>query len=219
LTKQIWRQFALAHLYNIQPSDYYHYRLFDQHKMAASQALLVESVKSKLLDQLNRETDCTHLNDKVSFYNRCTDFGLPVIPLVAVIRYKQIIIPSDGILSIPHMDIFLKRSRSTHGIGAELWEFIEEDNLWSNEGQNLCEQSLIQHLYAQSSNCAIIVQPRIKNHPGLEKLSLAGLCTVRIVTYRFPNGEMGILSTVIRMPRGLTRKIHEEIKQKAPSCV
>jgi hypothetical protein len=205
LIKQVWHQLVFANIYNILPEHYYYYRLFSPHNGLVAQALLIESVKTKLLDYLNKGTDCTHLNDKAIFHNRCTDCGLPVIPLLAVIHDKQTILPIDGNLGLPHGDVFIKRSRSYRGIGAELWQFIPERNSWSNQGKILCEEELIQHLIGQSSNCEIIMQPRIKNHPALAGLSLDGLCTVRVVTYRFPNGEMGVLLSVLRMPRGLSQ--------------
>ncbi len=200
--RQIWQQFVLANCYNLPPDAYYHYGLFRRRAVSDGRSLLVEQVKSKLLGQLNERLDGADLDDKLRFFRRCTGRRLPVIPILAVIRDGGMVATSGCSEPPLRTDLFVKPARSSGGSGAESWRFSDVEGAWHNGRERLSESALLAHFRACGTHRVLLVQPRLRNHAALAHLSRGGLCTVRVLTYRFPDAEPLVLNAAVRMPRG-----------------
>lgn len=204
LLRQFRQLFVLATFLNIPPDDYYKFRLFEKNVPSEVKGFLGEKIKAQLLSRLNDQLDCLDLNDKVRFHHRCTTANLPVIPIIAVINKGKHLDSTIDRRGFPKVDLFMKKSRSSHGAGAELWCYIAGDGGWKNGQLILSDAQLQEHFRDQSLDCLVIVQPRLINHPELQTLSLIGLCSVRIVTHCYPEGDPSILLAALRMPQGLS---------------
>ena len=107
----------------------------------------------------------------------------------------------DG-AALPECDLILKPAHELCGRGVERWTWDAGSAAWLNGGRALGPSALLGHCRAAGRNKRHLVQRRITNHPALEPLALGGPATLRVVTYRRPSGQTGIIMTGLRMPTG-----------------
>jgi len=133
------------------------------------------------------------VRDKLSFYRRCSDAGLPVPTLIGVIAPPGTELPQVNVLTDPESlhaalqsaeagEFFLKHSGGAHGHGAFSVRRRGED--YEFAGRIDGAAALFRHACASlPSDEVYLVQPRLKNQGRLAQImSPNGLGTIRAVT-------------------------------------
>ena len=155
------------------------------------------ALRTWLYDRLpaNRED----LKDKRRFYRRAVAAGLPTPAVLATVSGGRIL---EAPSRLPDQDLFTKEAHALNVRGATYWVRRNEGTYVSSSGQNVAHGAFLEHLAAQSSAAPFVVQPRLLNHPAVAPWSMAGLCTVRVMTTRPPDGPPTLLRACLRMPTG-----------------
>jgi len=174
---------------------YYCRHQFYQKESGDYDAYLFGNEASVLLPQLNDDPCSDIVDDKEKFYEICAANGLP-IPLIFGV------IGTDGTApEFLHEDIVVKPVRGSKGEGMEIWKYQNERYIGPEE--NVPDASSLFDVL-RSRVCTdgnrLIVQRRLWNHPALVDLSKSALITVRIVTYRDPEGAFRVLNECLILP-------------------
>ncbi len=197
--------------YRILPQDFYMYQLYlaenrsQRSRHFAFSELL--SMQQYLIDAMAC-ADFPWLRSKHRFAQRCSEMGLPTVPVLAEFADGKMIAckPTNGEpgAAFPTADLFSKPSEYWCGIGANLWRYKAPGkyvNALSGEAHD--QDSLTKKLCAESSSGRIVLQEKVSNHPSMTgSLTSGGLATIRLVTCRTPSGAIDFLPPAIRMPIG-----------------
>jgi hypothetical protein len=206
----LFRQFqylSLDHLsYRMLPESFYMYQQYLTENRGSSAKhfdfLQVLPMQQYLIDRAKCE-DYPLLRSKHLFARRCSEIGLPSIPLLAEFADGRMIFHSvGGETTLPRVDLFSKPSEYWCGIGANLWTHNEHGR-YSNalSGESYDKDGLIKKLCADSKTGRIVLQERVSNHSAMVgSITSGGLATIRFVTCRSPSGSIDFLPPVIRMP-------------------
>jgi hypothetical protein len=144
------------------------------------------------------------LRHKELFFEHATRHGLPVVPLVAVFADGDLLEWHDGPRGeLPRTELVLKPVDLACGRGFERWAWDETVSQWRRQEQALDEAAFLARCREVSTGHRHILQRRITNHRAMAGLAGNGLSTIRVVTFRRPSGETGVLLACLRMPTGL----------------
>jgi len=194
--------------YRILPESFYMYQLYlaDNRRLSARHFSFAEilSMQQYLIDA-SRCEDFPSLRSKNRFAQRCSEIGLPTVPVLAEFTDgKMMAHPRKGEAVFPQADLFSKPSEFWCGIGANLWRYKSPGkyiNTLSDENHD--QRSLIAKLCAESKSGAIVLQAKVSNHSSIAGvLTSGGLATVRLVTCRTPSGSIDFMPASLRMPIG-----------------
>jgi hypothetical protein len=95
-------------------------------------------------------------------------------------------------------DLFVKAATGFGGRGAECWRY--ENAHWRHGGVSLDEAGLMAHLADRSRRGALLLQPRLVNHPDFADINLGTLSTFRVVTALDEQERPELIGAVLRMP-------------------
>jgi hypothetical protein len=197
--------------YRILPEKFYMYQLYvaENRKLRARHFGFSEILPmQQYLIDVSRCEDFPWLQSKHRFAQRCSEIGLPSVPLLAEFAEGKMIVHPPGSNEreavFPPVDLFSKPSEYWCGIGANLWLYKSAGryvNALSGESHD--QETLIEKLCAESKSGRIVVQEKVSNHSSMAgSLTNGGLATVRLVTCRTPDGAVDFLPPAIRMPIG-----------------
>ncbi len=88
------------------------------------------------------------------------------------------------------------------GKGIERWEYVATCDNWKHDGVALNHTDLVSYCRQRARKEQLVVQARLRNHPGIEHFSNGALNTLRVVTYRLPQQRPALLLSCLRMPVG-----------------
>jgi hypothetical protein len=204
-----FRCLALDHFsYRILPENFYMYQLYlsENRKLRGRNFAHTEilPMQQYLIDALHCE-DFPWLRSKQRFALRCSELGLPTVPVLAEFAEGKMIAHSPrGEAVFPHADLFSKPSEYWCGIGANLWRHKSVDRYVNAvSGESHDQNTLTEKLCADSTSGRIVLQEKVSNHSSIAgSLTTGGLATVRLVTCRTPSGSIDFLPASIRMPIG-----------------
>ncbi|MBM3738174.1 MAG: hypothetical protein FJW39_20520 [Acidobacteria bacterium] len=197
-----WRQFAaqlwLAFSRFVPPDDYYHYALYKPGRAhLAGRFLHASEIAS--LNQCLSPGD-TVIQDKLLFEERCRTHGIPTAPILAELsggtaKWRTPVDPELG----PGCSLFVKTRFGFRGEGAEAWDFAGAAAYWlRGTATKLPWPLLARHLESISRTTPYLVQPLLKVHPALARLTTGALCTVRTVTGRDPAGKIHLIAATFK---------------------
>jgi hypothetical protein len=199
-----WDHFS----YRILPESFYMYQLYlaENRNLRSRNFAHAEilPMQQYLIDTLRCE-DFPLLRSKQRFAVRCSELGLPTVPVLAEFTEGKMIAHSAKCEpNLPHGDLFSKPSEYWCGIGANLWRFEAPDRYVNAlSGESYDGNALREKLCAESMSGRIVLQEKVSNHTSIERsLTTGGLATVRLVTCRTPTGSIDFLPASIRMPIG-----------------
>jgi hypothetical protein len=189
---------------NVPPLYFYRFRMFEP----ANAVRAAEYIHAEEMDVLyptlavDLPSDVP-LRHKEAFYEHASRHGLPVVPPVATFADGEILEWHDGRRGeLPQTDLVLKPVDMACGRGFERWTWDESACRWHRQAQALDEAGLLARCRNASKAHRHILQRRITNHRDLVRLAGNGLSTIRVVTFRRPHGETGVLLACLRMPTG-----------------
>ena len=193
----------MANRCNFSPASYFKYGLWENNNRIKVAQYVQHHEIIKILPLLNRNLDLDKLNNKVRFFHECQSYGLPSIPVVASFDSDDAEHCRHFGFDIPKQDLFIKYSDMCCGIGAERWIFLENNSgRWQRADITLDQGKFLKYCLDKAKRTTVIVQPNVRNHPAVAQFSRGGLCTLRVVTYKFPGHEPEMLVTSWRMPTG-----------------
>lgn len=142
-----------------------------------------DAALNKHINPLGWTPDCA-LADKVRFYARCYEAGLPHPETVAVVASGRLISAADP----AGRELIAKPADGEGGDGLVLLGAVAD------------RADLVARLPARlaGSRGAMVIQPRVGTHPGLRDLALGALPTVRVVTVLDEAGAPEVVSATFR---------------------
>ena len=137
-----------------------------------------------------------YLYDKSEFERVCRAHGLPTVPVYAVFEEGRV----EREVPVPHESLFSKPARLSRGMGEfARWRSITDPStgapLYRGDGGEMRTlQALFEHLKSRSQSEPCLLQRLISNHEAIRDLTgVETLCTLRLPTCCFPDGEARIL--------------------------
>ena len=202
LIRQYVEQLHLGVWHTIPPYSYYSYSLYlEDNRQRASSYLHPHEVL--YLEPLTSEEEREILGPKTRFPDFCERFGIPTPSILARFESgKMIVVAKQLENGLPAVDLIAKPSEGEIGRGVARWKAEPSGGYSDEEGRVLSAEQLIEHLEALSLQEIYLLQPRVRNHPDLDAVSLGGLCTARMVTCRLPGQVPTLALAVFKMPRG-----------------
>jgi hypothetical protein len=208
ILRQISEQLYLVVAHDVLPPWYYIFELFEDGKRRRARDYLHRfETKGGIFRFLKRtsRSNRTPLSDKLLFAARCSDHGLPSVPIFLIAENGEFrggcVQGGDGAPRLPAVDLFVKPLGGRGGFGAESWR-VERSGLYSDGNVRFPVAELLAHLRRRSLTECCIVQPRLVNHPDIADLSNGALATLRILTVENERGEFEPTHAVLRMAVG-----------------
>jgi hypothetical protein len=149
------------------------------------------------------------LTDKRLFDQWCRESGLPTVPTLMEIEDGRVTPSAGADATLPDCDLFSKPADLAGGAGAQRWLYDGAGGYVGADGRSRPAAALLEELAVasriptkQRASGRILLQRCLRNHPSLLPLTPGGLCTVRLVTYRWPRAEARLLLAAYKMPTG-----------------
>ncbi|NNF03162.1 MAG: hypothetical protein HKN17_01745 [Rhodothermales bacterium] len=206
---QFVQQIELAVRHGVRPSDYYLYMLYRPENRAVADRFIYHhqmDVALKYLRELIDPSDISNLGNKFTFFHFCRRHDLACIPILAHVDGDSIeSIGEAGSAGPPDTDLFSKPVDMGEGKGARMWSRTTGGKWTGSDNVPLDFDGVLDRLKAQSNSLgrAVILQPKLSNHPSLEALTGSpSLCSVRMISMRLPSGEHAPLIAMICLPHG-----------------
>ena len=216
--RQLW---WLAVRHGMNATSYLDYQLYRPERRHRARSYLQEDEFYSVARWLNQATPRTGgypIADKLAFSEWCQSRAFPAIPTFLVYDAATMdaaSLASENVPQLPRCDLFSKPVDDTGGRGSARWRYAgghDGADMWAgSDGTLLSAADLIREL-ARISHALphkpgrgprrMLLQPCIQNHRDLLPLTSAGLCTVRVVTYRMPGGSAQVLLAAYKMPAG-----------------
>jgi len=153
-------------------------------------------------------------NDKRRFHDLVREHGFPAAPVLAVFHEKVEWIDER---ELPRRDLFVKPISGTLSIGASLVSFDAGTNRYTIHkpaepfpaalnfpgypGESLPGDDLIGVLTELGKKLPLMLQPKLKCHPSIEKLTGSSqLTTCRVISARVIGSHAELLGAYLRMP-------------------
>jgi hypothetical protein len=193
-----WYTICLGLGKNVMPLDYYRYQLYLKENKGQLNDLIFDREAWILFPALNDSYGVDLVDDKVRFYERCVQNGLPIPAIYAVVDRET------ARFDLPQANFILKPSRGSKGAGIELWSYQGDERYTSDLGLKLEAGVLVRHIQGKIENNRdrFILQQHLINHHSLSGFSQGALVTVRVVTVRRTLGDVIHLFSVLNLPVG-----------------
>ena len=202
LLAQFGRMLRVAVSSNVAPGSFYRFRLFDpENARRAHEYLQADELDGLHAALTSRLPSLDPIDDKELFFLEGRSRGLRVVPVVASFDPERGERWYDG-QSLPEQDLILKPSRELSGRGVERWTWDAAFATWRNGERNFGPRELLDHCRSAGGLKKHLLQRRVFNHSALTPLAPGGLATLRVVSYRRPSGQCGIIMSGLRMPTG-----------------
>ena len=184
----LWQQFRdlciVAVRHGLDAQVYYMFELYRSERRARTSGYLTRyEMKNGLYKVLTWQVSKTKrrimLGDKLGMNRICEEHGIATVPIL--------IVAEDGTLehrSQPadlKRDLFLKPRQSKGSRGIEVIRYSDGKHVREN-GEALDHDGLIALITRLSKEAPMLVQPLIRNHPGLADLADQALMRMRVIT-------------------------------------
>jgi hypothetical protein len=193
LLRQVAAQWTLMHRYRIDPSVYYSSHLYElPHGLAACEDYVGrDEIKNGLMKQLHWLQPKVYgkrisLGDKALFTRHCIAAGLPVAPVLAVVARGSWTFTGDRRNETDFRsldcDLFIKPLWGRGARGTEWFIWMGKDRYSDRRGRVLSRAKVLGHLTKRSRKEALLIQPRLVNHPEIADLARDSLMVFRVFT-------------------------------------
>jgi glutathione synthase/RimK-type ligase-like ATP-grasp enzyme len=178
-SKVAWERFA-------DPNDLALFRVDRPEQLGSFMRRFEYAAISKRINPACWRDDCT-LADKILFYARCAQHGLPHPQVLATVSAGH----ADIAALPPPGRLAMKPANGEGGSGFRVLDWPGGDGA-----------AFASFLQAQSGlgRSRWLVQPKVAPHPDLARISLSALPTARITTIRDEQGKPELVTSVLRFP-------------------
>ncbi len=196
---QIKRMIIASLVYNVSPLYFYGYALYKQENLAKAALYITDVEMGHLLPALSwaNKADLGPISQKHHFADFCAVNGLNTAKTISVTGPEK-----EAPSSLPPVDLFLKPVNDFSGHGIEMWLYDNAAKTWRRGESSFDEAEMLDYLRSKYSERLYIVQERLVTAPDLSDLTDKALCTCRVVTYKYPDGQPEVLAASLRMPVG-----------------
>ncbi len=156
----------------------------------------------------------TDLGDKLRFTDLLLRHGLPGIPLLLSCEAGAATPAAIDPVTFER-DVFLKTRYGKGAEGAMCIRYLGSGR-YDYEGRTLSLDELVAVLVERSASAALIVLPRLRNHPALADLAEESLITLRVFTCLNETGVPEVVMAMLRILGKLEPRWHTETEWAAP---
>jgi hypothetical protein len=185
----LWRQFrdlcVMALRHGLDAQVYYMFELYRSERRARTSGYLTRyEMKNGLYKvltwQVSKTTRRIMLGDKLGMNRICEENGIATVPILVVAENGTLEYRCKGPAGLER-DLLLKPRQSKGSRGIEVIRHSGGKYLCEN-GATLDHDGLIALIARRSKEAPILVQPLVKNHPGLADLAEQALMRMRVIT-------------------------------------
>lgn len=185
----LWRQFrdlcVVALRHGLDAQVYYMFELYrSEHRARTSGYLTRYEMKNGLYKVLTWQVSKTKrrimLGDKLGMNRICEENRIPTVPILIVAEDASLEYRCERPAGLER-DLLLKPRQSKGSRGIEVIRHSGGKYVCEN-GTTLNQDGLIALIERRSKEAPILVQPLIKNHPGLADLADQALMRMRVIT-------------------------------------
>jgi hypothetical protein len=199
----LWHQFRdlciVAIRHGLDAQVYYMFELYRSERRARTPGYLTRyEMKNGLYKVLTWQVSKTKrrimLGDKLGVHRICEENGIPTVPLFMVAENGNLEYrckPADL-----QRDLFIKPRQSKGSRGIEVIHYSDGKFIREN-GATLDYDGLIALICQLSKEAPMLVQPWIKNHPGLADMADQALMRMRVITCLDHGGNPVITHAVL----------------------
>jgi hypothetical protein len=209
----LWRQFrdlcVVALRHGLDAQVYYMFELYRSERRARTSGYLTRyEMKNGLYKvltwQVSKTTRRIMLGDKLGMNRICEENGIATVPILMVAEDGDLEYRCERSAGLQR-DLLLKPRQSKGSRGIEVIRYSGGKHLCEN-GATLDQDGLIALIARRSKEAPILVQPLIKNHPGLADLADQALMRMRVITCLDQGGNPmlthAVLSNLCKLETG-----------------
>lgn len=213
--RQVMQLWWLKVRHGIDAMAYLDYQLYRPERWERAAQFIQEWEFFKVSRFINRthlpESDVGLLVDKSRFDEWCRQHDLPATRTLLEFHDGEIVASALPGGTLPACDLFSKPADSTGGHGTARWlhdgagGYVGVDGRRRNPTDLLAELATISRTLPRKSgklSRRILLQKALTNHRALAPLAPGALCTVRMLTYRWPDRQPELLFGVYKMAVG-----------------
>ena len=201
--RQLGRMLRQAGINNVPPLFFYRYRLFTPRESARADRYIFPDERIVLFPRVAGTFGLNHpLIYKDTFFERGRELDLPVVPALVKFEGGAVARWYASSRDLPECDLAFKPVDRSGSQGFERWRYDASTRQWRRGRESLDANGLLEHCCQTGKPRRHLLQACVVNHKELRPLSGVGLSTLRVVTYRRPNGDCGVLIACMRMPTG-----------------
>lgn len=195
------------------PENYYKFEWYDKGFRKKAKEYLhryeLKNVVYKAVNCNGKDNPLISVTDKLKFAEFCLEAGIPAVPTLGFFKGGNF----DSVVGIELKgfkgDFFIKPVSGKGGKGAERIEVSQSgDYSLASKGISFSVNEFMAYYKKESLkpefSDGFIIQPRIINHPSLEKLTGKAVATCRVVTIVNESGAPEAVVSVFRMPGKMT---------------
>jgi hypothetical protein len=185
----LWRQFrdlcVMALRHGLDAQVYYMFELYRSERRARTSGYLTRyEMKNGLYKvltwQVSKTTRRIMLGDKLGMNRICEENGIATVPILMVAEDGDLQYRCERPAGLER-DLLLKPRQSKGSRGIEVIRYSGGQHL-CEDGATLDRDGLIALIARRSKEAPILVQPLVKNHPGLADLAEQALMRMRVIT-------------------------------------
>lgn len=185
----LWQQFrglcAVAFFHGLDTQVYYMFELYRGERLARASGYLTRyETKNGLFKvltwQVSKSRRRIMLGDKLGMHRICQEHGIATVPILVAAEDGKLEYPRERLADL-QQDLFIKPRQSKGSRGAEIVRYADGKFI-TESGATLDHDGLMELIARRSRQEPILVQPRIKNHPGLADLADQALMRIRVIT-------------------------------------
>jgi hypothetical protein len=200
----MWHQFrelcVVAIRHGLDAQVYYMFELYRSERRARTSGYLTRyEMKNGLYKVLTWQVPKTKrrimLGDKLGMYRICEENRIPTVPIFIVAEGDKLEYRCERPAGLKQ-DLFIKPRQSKGSRGIEVIRYSGGKYICEN-GATLDYDGLIELIARRSREAPVLVQPRIKNHPGLADLADQALMRIRVITCLDDGGNPVITHAVL----------------------
>ena len=228
LPRQAIDVFTLNFRHGLDAQAYYMFELYRPERCAEAAGYLTRfETKNGIINSLNRlfarrrPFDRSELGDKIGFAALCAELGIPCIPVLAWIEAGAVHWPEGTDPRLEH-DFFVKRRIGKGAYGAGLYQHLPGRGHRTPSGDVLPTETLLSLLAQRSKQAkrpkkgALLIQPRLHNHPEIADLAEESLIVIRVITCQHKTGVVVVTHAMLRILGMLEPRWRTKVEFAAP---
>ena len=155
----------------------------------------------------------SNVQDKLVFARNLEGNDLPTVPILASFD-KGVATPKEIDPAALRQDLFTKLRSSKGAEGAGIIRYLGNDR-YLYDGHDLGRDQLLQQLAAKSHRAALIILPRLVNHPAIARLCGESLMAIRAFSMINEQGDPELVFAMLRILGKLEPAWHSKIEWAA----